>query len=240
MKPTTQDTSLENEVERIAKEYNDFAYIVSHDLNAPLRHIKEFTRLLIGGRKDQLTEEEQEYVEFLEKSLSRIDGMQKALLTFSRLNTRSGPLEETDCNDIVVNALHELSDMVDKHAPVIEHGQLPIITAEPKQLHLLFVNLIDNALKFHDGSKERQVTINATDQKDAWLFEIKDNGIGIAEEHHEKVFLMFRRLNPDKYTGIGTGLTIARKITQHHGGDIHIESEPGKGTSLFFSIGKPQ
>lgn len=84
-------TEVQNsEAERIAKEYQDFAYIVSHDLNAPLRHVREFTRLLIGARRDSLNEEEKEYVQFLEKSLKRLDHMQNALLTFSRLNTRAG------------------------------------------------------------------------------------------------------------------------------------------------------
>ena len=237
MRPALKNHPHNDEAERIVREYEDFAYIVSHDLNAPLRHVKEFTRLLVGGRKANLTIEEQEYVDFLEKSLQKLEDMQKALLTFSRLNTRAGNFKKTDCNAIVANALNELEAVISTHYPAIECGNLPTITAEPKQLHLLFVNLIDNALKFHEeDTPKRKVSITATDQGESWLFEIKDNGIGIPEKHHEEVFRLFRRLHPERYKGIGAGLTIAYKVIQHHGEEMLIESEPGQGTSVFFKL----
>jgi light-regulated signal transduction histidine kinase (bacteriophytochrome) len=230
---------LDDEVAQIAQEYEDFAYIVSHDLNAPLRHVKEFTRLLIGGRKDQLTVEEQEYVNFLQKSLEKLDDMQKALLTFSRLNTWAGDLRESDCNEVVANVLRELDHDVRTYSPAIECGDLPTIMAEPKQLHLLFVHLIDNALKFHDeDTLKRKILITALDQEDQWLFEVRDNGIGIDEDYHEEVLRLFRRLDPERYKGIGAGLTIAHKIVQRHGGELLIESECGEGCSVFFSMPK--
>jgi len=222
----------------IAREYEDFAYIVSHDLNAPLRHVREFTRLLIAGRRENLSEEEQEYIAFLEKSLAKIDDMQKALLTFSRLNTRSGPFRQTDCNKVMADVLQELDDVVNQHFPVIEYSKLPSVTAEPKQLHLLFYSLIDNALKFHDDTQRREISVYASDQGQSWLFAVKDNGTGIDERYREEVFRLFKRLEPDRYPGIGAGLTIARKIVQHHGGELMIESEPGQGTSVFFSLPK--
>ncbi|MCB1563677.1 MAG: hypothetical protein KDJ75_08900 [Alphaproteobacteria bacterium] len=233
------DVTEDHKAERIAKEYEDFAYIVSHDLNTPLRHIKEFTRLLVAGRKENLTVEEQEYVEFLERSLSKLDDMQRALLTFSRLNTRSNPSCDVDCNEVVGDVLRELADIVSAYAPEIKCGELPIVYMDPKQLHLLFFHLIDNALKFHeDDTPKRKIEINATDQEDMWLFEVRDNGIGIAEQYHDEIFRLFRRLNPDQYSGIGAGLTIAQKIVHRFGGEILIESEPEQGTSVFFSIGK--
>ncbi|MEZ5918965.1 MAG: ATP-binding protein [Alphaproteobacteria bacterium] len=233
------DVTEDHKAERIAKEYEDFAYIVSHDLNAPLRHIKEFTRLLVAGRKDNLTVEEQEYVEFLERSLSKLDDMQRALLTFSRLNTRPDPPCDVDCNKVVDDVLKELADIVSVHAPEIEYGKLPVVHVDPKQLHLLFFHLIDNALKFHeDETLKRRIHISATDQEDMWLFEVRDNGIGIAEQYHDEIFRLFRRLNPDQYSGIGAGLTIAQKIVHRFGGEMLIESEPEQGTSVFFSIEK--
>lgn len=237
---TVKDHDIEeSKAERIAKEYEDFSYIVSHDLNAPLRHIREFTRLLIAGRKENLTVEEQEYVELLERSLNKLDDMQRALLTFSRLNTRPNPPRDVDCNEVVGDVLRELGDAVSIHGPEIERGKLPVVNVDPKQIHLLFFYLIDNALKFHEeDTLKRRIGINATDQEDLWLFEIKDNGIGIAEDYHDEIFRLFRRLNPDRYSGIGAGLTIAQKIVHRFGGEMLIESAPGQGTSVFFSIGK--
>lgn len=239
MQPAFQNNPSDSRADRLAKEFEDFAYIVSHDLNAPLRHVKEFTKLLIGGRKENLTEEEQEYVGFLEDSLQKLDDMQVALLTFSRLNTRAGPVRDVDCNQAVAGALKSLEDVVDVFSPEIICDDLPVITAEPKQIDLLFYHLIGNALKFHDeDATKRKVFIYATDQSDTWLFEVRDNGIGIDERYYEEVFRLFRRLNPDQYKGVGAGLTIAYKIVQHHGGEMIIESEPGQGTSVFFSVPK--
>jgi light-regulated signal transduction histidine kinase (bacteriophytochrome) len=224
--------------EQLAKEHEDFAYIVSHDLNAPLRHVKEFTRLLIGSRQDNLTEEEREYVGFLEKSLQKLDEMQGALLAFSRLNTRAGPLKEVDLSLAVPAALKEQKDLRES-GPVLECGKLPVIMAEPRQIQMVFQNLISNALKFHeDDTSGKQAYVGAEDKGDVWMFEVRDNGIGIAQEHHEEIFRLFRRLEPDRYTGIGAGLTIARKITRRHGGEMSVQSRKGYGTSIFFSIAK--
>ena len=111
--------------------------------------------------------------------------------------------------------------------------------AEPKQIQTLFHHLIDNAIKFHaEKLSERRVSITAKDQNDAWLFEIKDNGIGIAKEYYDEVFRLFRRLEPDKYPGIGAGLTMARKIVTRHGGEITISCGIGNGTSVLFTIAK--
>lgn len=237
MQQAFKNHTPEDRANQIAEEYKDFAYIVSHDLSAPLRHVKEFTKLLIGGCKENLSEEEQEYVEFLEQSLKKLDNMQAALLTFSRLNTRAGPAREIDFNHAVTDALKDLDDLVTLYQPSFECGELPALTAEPRQIKMLFFHLIDNALKFHEpDTSKRKISITASDQDDMWLFEVRDNGIGIDEKYHDEVLRLFRRLNPEKYTGIGAGLTIAHKIVQRHGGEMIIESRPGKGTSVFFSI----
>lgn len=239
LKPVINNNNSSLHADQIAREYQDFAYIVSHDLNAPLRHVKEFTRLLIGGRIENLTEEEQEYVRFLEQSLAKLDDMQMALLTFSRLNTHAGEMREVDFNKAVAAAISELGDVINLHQPVIEYDNLPTINAEPRQIELLFLNLVDNALKFHTSdTPKRKVSLTAMDKGENWLFEVKDNGIGIDEKFHNEVFRMFKRLKPDRYPGIGAGLTNARKIVQRHNGDVMIKSEPGAGTSVLFSLPK--
>lgn len=236
---TSQYNKPSHDAARITKEYEDFAYIVSHDLNAPLRHIKEFTRLLIGSTRDNLDDEEKSYVQFLEKSLERIDVMQQALLTFSRLDTHAQPLRDIDCNMVVENVLEELVDIWKRYKPVFQCDDLPIIMADPRQMHVLFSNLIENALKFHeDDNTKREISITVKEEDSSYLFQIKDNGIGIDPKNHEEVFRLFRRLNPEKYDGVGVGLSIARKIVRRHGGDIYIESNVEEGSRIFFSIAK--
>ncbi len=223
--------------DEILKEYEDFVYIVSHDLSAPLRHIKEFTSLLVGARKEMLTEEEQKYVRFLEKSLQRIDGIQRALLTFSRLNTQAGPFQETNFNEAVADALKDLGDVIDMSAPDFKCGTLPVLLAEQKQIRLLFYHLIGNALKFHKPhASVRQVSISAADDGDFWLFEVRDNGIGIDKKYYKDIFRLFRRLEPELYPGTGAGLTIVQRIIERHGGEISVKSTPGSGTAICFSL----
>lgn len=229
-----------NKAIQITKEYEDFAYIVSHDLNAPLRHVKEFTRLIVGSRKEGLTEEEKRYVLFLEKSLQKLDAMQGALLSFSRLSTRVDSLRNTDFYQVITSVVNELSDGFKVYTPVIEFGNMPSMLADSDHIRLLFYHLIDNALKFHkENAPQRKVFISAKDHGRSWMFEVKDNGIGIDKRYHEEVFRMFRRLEPEKYPGIGAGLAIARKIVRRHGGEISIESEAGNGTNVLFSIAGP-
>ncbi len=227
-------------VEQIVQDYADFAYIVSHDLGAPLRHVREFTRLLIDARKDGLSPEEEAYVEFLESSLQKIEGMKRALLMFSRLDTRAEPYRAIPLNDVVSAALQELEDVMHAYRPDIICGVLPTLVVEPKQIQCLFYHLIDNALKFHRGKTDpRRIFLSATERDDTWCFEIRDNGIGIAREYHEEVFRLFKRLEPDAYCGIGAGLTFARKIVRRHGGEIWIDSEGEEnGTSVSFSLAK--
>ncbi len=237
MHNATESSLSPTSATQIAREYEDFAYIVSHDLNAPLRHIREFTRLLIGARGDDLNEDEKEYVNFLETSLSRIDDMQTALLTFSRIDTRAGVERQTDLNLTIKEVLEELGSVTARHNTTIEYSDMPVVHAEPQQMRLLFFYLMDNALKFHEKpSCERSINITSEKTNGSWLIGVKDNGIGIAENHCGEIFRLFRRLNPEKFDGIGAGLTMARKIVRRHQGSIHVESELGKGTTVFFTL----
>lgn len=237
MKAKSENKHYEKKLTQIEEEYEIFAYIVSHDLNAPLRHIREFTRLLIGSRGNNLNDEEKDYVEFLSKSLDKVEKMQNALLSFSRLNTRVEPFVKTDCNMVLEGVLKELEQKIREHSTDVSLSSLPSIECDPKQLHLLFVCLIDNAIKFHNEEAiRRKVSVSAKKNKKNWMFEVKDTGIGIQKEYQKEIFRMFRRLEPAKFDGIGAGLSVARKIVQKHGGEIYIESEQGKGTSVFFTL----
>ena len=239
MAPFIRKNSEPDSVENVSKEYEEFAYIVSHDLNAPLRHVREFTRLLIGSQKDNLSEEEQEYVRFLEQSLAKLDDMQQALLVFSRLNTQARPKEKTDMNTLVRDVVSDMWQSFEKYDVDLEVADLPFLSVDRRQATILFTHLLDNALKFHKSDEaKRKVLISAVEQGDVWLFEIKDNGIGIKDEYCASVFRLFTRLEPEKYAGIGAGLTLAQKIVHRHKGEILIQSKSDDGCSVFFSFAK--
>lgn len=232
-------TPKDLEIERLEKEYQDFAYIVSHDLRAPLRHVKEFTNLLIGSREENLSAEDKEYLFFLNRSLEKIDDMQKALLSFSRLNTRAEEREYVDLNQVIDNVLLELGITQIPNDIIFEKGDLPVVLAEKKQMNLLFFSLIDNALKFHsDETTLKKISISVKDEDGVWVFEISDNGIGIDPQFHDLIFRFFQRLEPNRYPGIGAGLSISKKIIELHGGEILIESSLGKGTEVCFFLPK--
>ena len=231
--------ATEGQQNYIAKEYEDFSYIVSHDLSAPLRHVKEFTRLLIGSRENNLSEEEKEYIHFLEKSLQKLDDMQRALLTFSRIHTRAGPKREVNLEHTTLSALQDLKGIYDCSDIKIEINSLPIIKAEPQLIYLLMYHLIENAIKFQiPDNTNKSISISAFEEKENWMISVKDNGIGIPERLHEEVFRLFKKLDPEKYPGIGAGLTLVRKISSYHNGSIFIKSKEKSGTEIIVSLPK--
>jgi light-regulated signal transduction histidine kinase (bacteriophytochrome) len=158
------------------------------------------------------------------------------LLALSRVNSRSSEFAGTDCNSIMRRVLHDLQMRVAESNASIESHDLPTVSADQAQLTQVFLNLIGNALKFH-GEDRPCVRVSAQAQQDHWLFAVQDNGIGIAREHSEQIFVLFQRLHSrQKYDGTGIGLAICKKIVERHGGKIWVESELGKGSTFKFTL----
>lgn len=232
---------MSSEVERITKEYQDFAYIVSHDLNAPLRHVREFTRLIIGSRQnDNLNEEEKEYIQFLEQSLSRLDEMQKALMQFSRITTQGQPFENIDTNAVVRRVVDDLSiEFENIPEPIMRFANLPQCYGDPVQIYSVFYHLISNAAKFHKENTIPEIDITAQEEGVVLTFQIKDNGIGLEAGKAEEIFRIFRKLHDNsKYIGAGIGLTLSKKIIERHNGKIWVESSPNQGSTVYFTLPK--
>ena len=228
----------EHQVEIIAREFEDFVYIVSHDLGAPLRHIREFTRLMIEARGlDSLDQEEMEYVHFLEVSLEKMDKIQQALLEYSRVSTRAGPSQTIEPSGLIEEALRILKRGHAKDSEEIEYEALPKIYADPVQAQSVFLYILDNAFKFQATGATPKIQIKADIRGDITFFEIADNGIGIDQAHVQEVFRLFRKLHTaETFPGVGAGLTVVKKIVERHGGEIYLESEIGRGTRIFFSL----
>jgi len=158
------------------------------------------------------------------------------LLAFSRVGRHGMALGSTDCNVVVQAALQNLEAAILESGAVVKPDQLPVVMADGSQLAQVFQNLIGNAIKFH-GSGAPVIKVRAEMKAREWIFSVEDNGIGIAAEQAEDIFVIFRRLHTrEEYSGNGIGLSICKKIIEHHGGRIWVESEPGNGSTFKFSL----
>lgn len=238
--PLASNSPMNNDV--LLKEFAEFAYIVSHDLNTPLRHIREFSKLLIEKLGDNLDEEEQSYLDFIESSVHKSQEIINGLLSFSRLNTMIEPFSETDCHRILEATQLALRKKINasKAKITIKDNFLPILQCDVEQISQLFYSLLDNALTYQQAGNTPEITIAAQETNNHWQFSIKDNGIGIQQNNLKKVFTIFKRLHSnEEFPGLGMGLTLAKKIiADRHQGNIWLESEEGQGTTVYFTIPK--
>lgn len=222
----------------IQKDYEDFVYIVSHDFKTPLRHLKEFTNLFLEFAQDNLLPEQETYAKFLRQSLTTLDKMQSALLTYSRLRTHAEENVPVAINDLLHEVLDELSQRSHECRSCVEFGVLPVVSAERNQLYVLFTQLIENALLYKKDGIQPKIRITHENKAGLDQFCISDNGMGIHSDYHKDVFKLFRRLHaPGSYgDGVGVGLTFAKKIVERNGGEIWIESKLLQGTKVYFTI----
>jgi light-regulated signal transduction histidine kinase (bacteriophytochrome) len=220
------------------KELEEFTYIVSHDLNAPLRHIKTFGNLLVQALGDKVTGEEKEYLYYLEQSVHKTEEMMAALLAYSRLNSHAGEYSAFDCHELFMGVVAACQRDIDAVGARIDASSLPqMMCADKAQMQLLFYHLLDNALKFRRDGIAPEIEISTIEEDGHWVFSFKDNGCGIAFENTDKAFSMFGRLHTnDEFSGIGAGLAIVKKIVERHGGEVFIESEADKGCVVSFSL----
>lgn len=159
------------------------------------------------------------------------------LLAYSRIQTTPQILQPSNCNEILATCIKSLNASITTSGATVNVDSLPVVMADAAQLSQLFQNLVGNALKFCAGDRPPVVRISAKRQATAWLFSVEDNGIGIAPEFAERVFRIFQRLHtPTAYSGTGIGLAICQTIVDRHGGKIWVESEPGTGSTFYFTI----
>jgi len=159
------------------------------------------------------------------------------LLTYSRVNRAEKAMIETSSETALERALVNLQGAIKDSGAVVSHGPLPMVAADPSQLVQLFQNLVSNAIKYR-GAEVPRIRISAAEgSKGESVFSVADNGLGIAPQYFEKIFLMFQRLHGrEEFPGTGIGLTISKKIVERHGGRIWVESEPGKGSVFHFTL----
>jgi two-component system sensor kinase len=224
------------ELARSNTELEQFAYVASHDLQAPLRTVASYCQLLEQRYGDQLDENARECLVFASDGAKRMRALINDLLAYSRVGTQGKPLEPTDCNKVLDLALSNLSLVIEETDSVITRDPLPQVRGDANQLLQLFQNLIDNAIKFC-GDRRPQVHVGVEERAGDWLFSIRDNGIGMSPDSFNRIFMVFQRLHGQtEYLGTGIGLAVCKKTVERHGGEIWVESEPGQGSVFFFTL----
>jgi DNA-binding LacI/PurR family transcriptional regulator/signal transduction histidine kinase len=233
----------ELELARSNTELEQFAYVVSHDLQEPLRMVHSYLQLLERRYQGQIDEDANEFIDFAVDGAARMHALITGLLAYSRVGTHTKPFEPTDCVALLESVLADLKVAIEESGAVITFDDLPTVMADDTQLRRVFQNLIGNAIKFRgDQPPEIHVSVEHKDRKifgetAHWLFSVRDNGIGIEPHQFERIFLIFQRLYArEEYEGTGIGLAICRKIVERHEGHIWVESEPSQGSTFYFTV----
>jgi len=223
------------ELERSNAELERFAYIASHDLQEPLRMVASYTQLLEKRYKDRFDADANDFIGYAVDGAKRMQQLINDLLTYSRVGTRGKPFEPADCMTVFATAVANLTVAIRDSGAEVTSDPLPLVMADERQLVQLFQNLIGNAVKFH-GTEPPRVHVSAEQSGDEWVFSVRDNGIGIDSQYLDQAFKVFQRLHGREYPGTGIGLSIAKRIVERHGGRIWLESHPGEGTIVYFTI----
>jgi len=219
-------------------ELEQFAYVVSHDLQQPLGMISSYLELLEGSIDDALGEESRDYLERAVRGAERMQEMVDAVLGFARVETRGNEFAPVDLADIVQDVVDELQETIEKSDATVTHDALPTVVADGAQLHQLLHNLLTNALKFA-GERPPRIHLSAVHNASEWQVSVRDNGIGLEPEAAERIFVMFQRLHTqDEVPGTGIGLAICKRIVERHGGRIWVESQPHRGSTFIFTLPK--
>ena len=225
---------LMEELESANLELKDFAYIVSHDLKAPLRGIRSLAEWIYADNRDKFDEVGQEQLALIVNRTTRMHNLLEGILEYSRLNQNEEQKTEIEINAVIMDVIEMLGPP--DNITIIIENELPIIIMERTRIIQLFENLISNAIKYMD-KPNGLIRISCGKQDDYWQFSIGDNGPGIEEKYFDKIFIIFQTLKPrDEFESTGIGLTIVKKIVGMYGGDVWVESEVGEGSTFHFTL----
>lgn len=214
-------------------ELEQFAYFASHDLQEPLRKIQAFGSRLASLLDDRLDEKSRDYLTRILNSSERMQNLINALLSYARLSTRARPPERVDLAHTARQVMADLEMRIEQTGGQVEIGPLPVVEAEPVQMHLLLLNLLGNGLKFGREGVPPVVTVSGETGDGRAVLRVRDNGIGFDEKYNDRIFKIFQRLHgPLAYEGTGIGLAVCQKIVERHRGSISAASRPGEGAEF--------
>ena len=227
---------LAQDLERSNAELKKFAYVASHDLQEPLNQVANYMQLLELRYNDKLDENAKEFIGFAVEGVSLMQTLIDDVLAYSKVDIQGVEFELTEVETALDRALANVRGRIAASNAVITQDPLPTVMADSTQLMQLFQNLVGNAIKFRSQNPP-EIHIGAQRLEDAWLFSVKDNGIGLDPRFSDRIFVIFQRLHTrDEYAGTGMGLAICKKIVECHRGRIWVESQLGQGATFYFTI----
>jgi len=250
MRDITQRKAIEREIEKLNadlkehvselarsnRELEQFAYVASHDLQEPLRMVASYTQLLAERYRGQIDETADKFIGYACEGAQRMQILIQDLLAFSRVGRPGVVPESVDCDSVLDSVAQSLKAVIQESGAILHYDQLPEVWADRPQVAQVFQNLIGNAIKFRKEAPP-EITVRAEASSSGWLFSVSDNGIGIAPEYVENIFVVFQRLHARaEYPGNGIGLAICKKIVEYYGGRIWVESQPGSGSTFKFTL----
>lgn len=222
---------------RSNSELERFTYAASHDLQEPLRMVKNFTQMLSRYCAGKLDKQAEEMMQIIEKGSDRMQNLINALLSYSRvLHDPEQDHRLMDLNDLLDQTLFSFQTTIDETGATVTREGLPSLRVNAERISLVFQNLLSNALKYQDGSPP-QIHVAADQRFGEWIISVRDNGIGFDPQYADRIFGLFKRLHrDDQYPGTGVGLALSKQIVEQHRGRIWAESQPGQGATFFFSL----
>lgn len=238
---TNELEARSSELQRSNADLMKFASVASHDLQEPLRMVSSYMGLLARRYEGKLDETASQYIGFAMNGANRMQTLISDLLLYSQAGTQAINKRAISSENVLRQALDNLSVAIRESAAVVRHAELPQIQADETKLIQVMQNLIGNAIKFRKPDVPPEVNVTASRNGDEWLFTVADNGIGFDPKYHDKIFQVFQRLHGiGMYPGNGIGLAISKRIIEHHGGRLWAKSQPGAGSQFFFSLPVPK
>ncbi|GAA2875950.1 histidine kinase [Actinoplanes cyaneus] len=227
----------EVELRRSNADLEQFAYVASHDLQEPLRKVASFCQMLQRRYGDQLDDRAQQYIGFAVDGATRMQRLINDLLTFSRIGRLYDGSAPVDLGQVLDRVEETLAESIEETEARIVRPRLPVVAGDVTLLTMLWQNLLGNAIKFRRPDEAPHVEITATATGSEWTFSVSDHGIGIDPEFADKIFVIFQRLHSrERYEGTGIGLAICKKVVEHHGGTIELDSSYTQGARLVFTL----
>jgi len=236
-KTEEQLKSTLHNLERSNQELEQFAYVASHDLQEPLRMVSSYTQLLERRYKDKLDQDANEFIQFAVDGANRMQKLINDLLDYSRISSRGKEFTIVDISQVLGQVISNLHELIIENTALITNDDLPEIIADESQILRVFQNLIENAIKFKNKSELPKIHISCKKKFDFYEFSIRDNGIGMDMQYHDRIFIIFQRLHSkEEYPGTGIGLSICKRIIERHGGKIWFESKVNEGSTFYFTL----
>jgi len=227
----------EEALRRSNDELQQFAYMISHELNEPLRMVASYTQLLAKRYAGTLDRQADEYISFAVAGAQRMQAFVQDVLNYSAAGAPDRVIEPVPAEAVLAQALLELQRVVTESGAIVTHDTLPTIPGNEASLVRLFANLIGNSIKYRRAETPR-IYISARERDGFWEFAFRDNGIGIDPQYWDRIFTVFKRLHGSEYPGSGVGLALCKRVAENHGGTIWLESTPGEGSTFYFTISR--